>query len=61
MKPLYCAKCGYALRAMAGLHRPGEPPLWRDENGAFIRCPKCGLEARELSPARVDEKPAQTV
>jgi hypothetical protein len=61
MKPLQCAKCGFTLRAVAGLHRAGEPPQWRDENGAFIRCPKCGYEERNLSPARVAEKPAQTI
>jgi len=57
MTPVQCTRCGAVLRAMPGLHRPGEPAIHRDEVGPFIRCPLCGHANRDLSDARLAERP----
>lgn len=33
--------CGEVLRKVAGLHSAGDAPLQRDQQGDFVRCPKC--------------------
>jgi hypothetical protein len=53
---VYCERCGATLRAVAGLHRAGEPYIQNDPRGAFIRCPQCGHENRQLTAQRLSEK-----
>jgi DNA-directed RNA polymerase subunit RPC12/RpoP len=57
MKPVTCSRCGALLRAIAGIHQSGEPPIHRDEAGPLIRCRLCGYANRGLSEARLAEKP----
>ena len=57
MQPVHCKRCGATLRALAGVHQPGEPRISTDINGAYIRCPKCGDINRDLTPARLNETP----
>lgn len=33
--------CKTVLRETLGLHQFGEPNVWSDDRGAFVRCPKC--------------------
>jgi len=33
--------CGQLLRRSEGTLRDGEPSVWSDEQGEFVRCPKC--------------------
>jgi DNA-directed RNA polymerase subunit RPC12/RpoP len=57
MNPVYCKQCGATLRATAGLHRAGEPYIEHDASGPYIKCPKCGSVNRDLTPARLAERP----
>jgi DNA-directed RNA polymerase subunit RPC12/RpoP len=57
VNPVNCKRCGATLRAVAGIHRAGEPYIQTDAAGAYIRCPTCGYENRDLTPARLAEKP----
>jgi len=56
VNPVYCKQCGATLRAVAGLHRAGEPYIQTDSAGPYIRCPRCGYENRDLTPARLAEQ-----
>ena len=33
--------CDTVIRETLGLHKYGEPNVWTDAQGAFVRCPKC--------------------
>ena len=44
--------CSEVLRHIDGVHVAGEPPLSRDDDGYFIRCPRCGTENRIGTPVR---------
>ena len=57
MQPVYCKQCGATLRALAGVHKAGEPRISTDLSGPYIQCPKCGYINRDLSPARLQERP----
>jgi hypothetical protein len=57
MNPVYCKQCGATLRALAGIHRAGEPRMATDDTGSYIRCPACGHVNRDLTPARLAEEP----
>ena len=59
MNPVYCQRCGATLRAVAGLHRAGEPYIQTDAAGPYIRCPGCGQANRDLTPQRLAEKREQ--
>lgn len=34
-------ECNTVIRETLGLHKFGEPNIWTDDQGAFVRCPKC--------------------
>jgi len=36
-------ECKTVIRETLGLHKFGEPNVWTDDQGAFVRCPKCRL------------------
>ena len=55
MKVVYCKQCGATLRALAGIHRAGEPRIASDDAGAYIECPQCGHINRDLTPASLAE------
>lgn len=56
MNPVFCRQCGATLRAVAGIHRAGEPRIATDDAGAYICCPQCGHVNRDLTPARLAER-----
>jgi hypothetical protein len=33
--------CGAVIRKILGLHRFGEPMVWKDDDGEFVQCPRC--------------------
>ena len=37
------ANCNTVIRKKLGLHNFGEPNVWTDYQGPFVRCPKCHL------------------
>jgi hypothetical protein len=47
--------CGNVLRRNAGTLRDGEPSVWSDEAGEFVRCPKC--HGRIAWPVEEDRRP----
>jgi hypothetical protein len=59
MKPVHCKHCGATLRAIVGIQREGEPRIYTDHLGPYIQCPRCGLQNRELTPARIAERRAE--
>jgi DNA-directed RNA polymerase subunit RPC12/RpoP len=58
VKPVHCERCGTTLRALPGIQQLGEPRIHVDDIGSYIRCPACGQVNRQLSEARLSEKPA---
>jgi hypothetical protein len=57
MQPVLCERCATTLRETPGIHRAGEPMIYRDELGPYLRCPLCGYANRNLSAARLAETP----
>ena len=33
--------CQTVLRKLLGIQQAGEPPIWSDQEGRFVRCPAC--------------------
>ena len=50
MPSLHCRKCSTEIRKQVGLHTLGEPYIESDNEGPYLRCPKCGHENRDLLP-----------
>ncbi len=52
-----CGACDGVLRHESGVHRDGEPPVYRSEGRRYVVCPKCSAKNKwdPERPVRSDE------